>query len=94
MVIFKNLEIVKMKYFLDNFSFVIIYFENFQEYIFYDKILYYRDSLAQLLYEQLIDWLLQRINATTMNGCNIINNNNMATIVLADCYGFEVYYFI
>ncbi|MCP9262375.1 BMA-HUM-4 [Dirofilaria immitis] len=48
-----------------------------------------RDSLAQLLYEQLIDWILQRINVTTMNRCNFANNNNMATILLADCYGFE-----
>uniref|UniRef100_A0A158Q8K6 Myosin motor domain-containing protein n=1 Tax=Elaeophora elaphi TaxID=1147741 RepID=A0A158Q8K6_9BILA len=48
-----------------------------------------RDSLAQLLYEQLIDWILQRINATTMNGCNCVNNNNIATITLADHYGFE-----
>ncbi|CAG9530062.1 unnamed protein product, partial [Cercopithifilaria johnstoni] len=48
-----------------------------------------RDSLAQLLYEQLIDWILQRINATTMNGCNFVSNNNVATILLTDCYGFE-----
>ncbi|EJD73864.1 Myo2p, partial [Loa loa] len=49
-----------------------------------------RDSIAQLLYEQLIEWILKRINATTMNECNIISsNNNMATVVLADCYGFE-----
>uniref|UniRef100_A0A1I8EDA0 Myosin motor domain-containing protein n=1 Tax=Wuchereria bancrofti TaxID=6293 RepID=A0A1I8EDA0_WUCBA len=48
-----------------------------------------RDSLAQLLYEQLVDWILQRINGTTTNGCNFINSNNMATITLIDCYGFE-----
>ncbi|VBB33360.1 unnamed protein product [Acanthocheilonema viteae] len=48
-----------------------------------------RDSLAQLLYEQLFDWILQRINVATMNGCNFVNNNNTATIVLTDCYGFE-----
>ncbi|VDO11758.1 unnamed protein product [Brugia timori] len=55
----------------------------------YFDITYYRDSLAQLLYEQLVDWILQRINGTTMNGCNFINSNDMATIVLTDCYGFE-----
>lgn len=60
--------------------------QNFWKFFF----LYYRDSLAQLLYEQLIDWILQRINATTTNGCNLNSNNNIATIVLADCYGFEV----
>ncbi|VDO47547.1 unnamed protein product [Onchocerca flexuosa] len=48
-----------------------------------------RDSFAQLLYEQLIDWILQRINVATTNGCNFINNNNVAKIVLSDCYGFE-----
>ncbi|VDM93271.1 unnamed protein product, partial [Litomosoides sigmodontis] len=48
-----------------------------------------RDSLAQLLYEQLIDWILQRINAATTNGCKLNSKNSNATIVLADCYGFE-----
>ncbi|VDK79522.1 unnamed protein product, partial [Onchocerca ochengi] len=48
-----------------------------------------RDSFAQLLYEQLIDWILQRINAATTKGCNFVNNNNVARVVLTDCYGFE-----
>ncbi|VDN04132.1 unnamed protein product, partial [Thelazia callipaeda] len=53
-----------------------------------DQALDARDSLAQLLYQQLFDWLLQRINLTTMNGYNC-RNNNTAKIILADCFGFE-----
>ncbi|VDN40357.1 unnamed protein product, partial [Gongylonema pulchrum] len=59
-----------------------------------DQALDIRDSLAQLLYQQLFEWILHRINATTTNGCNHSNGRSsgggsFATITLVDHHGFE-----
>jgi myosin heavy subunit len=50
-----------------------------------------RDSIAKLMYKNLFDWIVDRVNQSISNDHNKKKGKNLKFIGILDIFGFEIF---